>query len=87
MNNIASNVCVLCVRCHMVEDGRLAKSTERLRVHGRRAKPIYKGTECVVAICNREAKYKGLCNSHYYRARLNGGNPGTSAVRDYRRSK
>ena len=87
LNNDPDNVQILCVRCHMKEDGRLAAGAERLRTRGRRAPRIYKGTVCTVSSCDREAKYRGLCNSHYYRARNNGWNPGTAPVREYRKSK
>jgi thymidine kinase len=80
-------VVILCTRCHMVEDGRLSASAERLRRIGHRAPAIYKGTTCVVEVCAREAKYKGLCNSHYYRARNNNGDPGTAPIRHYGKAK
>lgn len=87
LNNSPENVQILCVRCHMVADGRLAACSARLSAIGRRAPRIHKGNKCSVEVCDRPAKYKGLCNSHYYRARNNGGDPGTSAVRNYRSEK
>jgi hypothetical protein len=87
LNNDPANVRVLCTRCHMEEDGRLAASADRLRARGRRAPRIYKGTVCAVHACGLPAKNKGLCNAHYYRARNNNGDPGTTPVRAYRRTE
>lgn len=90
LNNAPDNVIVLCTRCHMKEDGRLAIAKQRAReiqplaVAARRK---WAGVSCSVDGCQRPAKYRGLCNSHYYRARNNSGDPGTSPVREYRRTE
>jgi len=86
LNNAPENVVVLCTRCHMEADGRLAAL--RARVADVQAASVvvnrkWKGTTCSVDGCDRPAKYKALCNTHYSRMRATG-SPGPAAIRRYR---
>ena len=91
LNNSPENVRILCRRCHMVEDGRLERLRERMRTEiykmGVELITKWKGKTCAVESCSRPAKYRGWCNAHYYRARNNGWNPGSTPVGPYRRSQ
>lgn len=80
---------MLCRRCHMIADGRLERFTERMRTTlqklGVAARTKWKGQVCAVEVCLRPAQYRGWCNAHYYRARNNEWDPGTTPVGAYRR--
>jgi hypothetical protein len=89
-NNDRSNIRILCVKCHMTEDGRrdaLMRRSKQMQALGAKARTKWRGLICTVEACDRPAKYRGLCNAHYYRARNNGGAPGATAIRDYRRAQ
>jgi hypothetical protein len=65
-NNARDNIAILCRRCHMEVDGRLAAFYEKARQSDYKVKPI---KPCV--ICNQPARppRKGLCPRCYNRQR------------------
>lgn len=61
LNNESSNIAILCRRCHMLADGRLAAFV------GNRQKPRDPCRECGRATIGQRRHYRGLCRPCYER--------------------